>query len=199
MFARLLKLFRYVTGIGEDRALDPWDIPKTPPPEPETHQTRRQFADLSTLARPSFYAPAPAPRAELPLAPDEKRAFYQQVHGIYFRNDDGSSRQDVIRQCGLGEELKLVPEPTNPRDPNAIKVCRLNGQQLGYLPSNFAVRYVNDTAMGWTFRVTVEQLFPADRRGAWGCKLRFGVLTMSRRTEERERKRKEKQEKDQAL
>jgi hypothetical protein len=127
------------------------------------------------------------------MAPDEKRCFYQQVHGIYHRNDDGSSRQTVISKCVPGEELNLVPEPDNPHDPNAVKVCRMNGEKLGYLSSEFASRYLNETAMGWTYRVTVEEIFAADRRGTHGCKIRFGVLTMSRRTEERERKRKQKE------
>jgi hypothetical protein len=56
----------------------------------------------------------------------EARQFHLRVAGV-------SYRQDVVRRCSVGERLKLVPEPTNIVDPKAVMVCRLNGEQLGYI------------------------------------------------------------------
>lgn len=55
----------------------------------------------------------------------ERRHFFTQLQGIFHDNDDGTSRQSIIRTCTAGEELTLIREVNNPRDPNAIKVCRM--------------------------------------------------------------------------
>lgn len=78
------------------------------------------------------------------------------VIGVTYRNADGSSRQEIIRNCRKGDELMLLREPSNPYDVNAIKVCvpkkpsflsRLLRRkpvlsQLGYLSEYVASRIV---------------------------------------------------------
>lgn len=116
------------------------------------------------------------PLPPLPVAQDEKRAFYLQVHGITHRNDDGSSRQRIIRECAVGEELELVPEPDNPYDSDAIKVCRKTGEQLGYLPSGDGFRFTHEGDLS-EYRVTVAEVYTfEDTPGRHGCKLRIAVL-----------------------
>ena len=56
-----------------------------------------------------------------------------RVAGVTF---DG--RQSVIARLTLGEEILLRREPTNPYDPNAIRVERQNGYQIGYLNRHLA-------------------------------------------------------------
>ncbi len=51
-----------------------------------------------------------------------------RVAGVTF---DG--RQSVVARLSIGEEILLKREPTNPYDPNAIRVECKNGQQIGYL------------------------------------------------------------------
>jgi hypothetical protein len=115
------------------------------------------------------------------------RVFFQQVHGINYKNDDGSSRQAIIGHCCEGEELLLVPEPTNHFDPDAVKVCRKNGEQLGYWPADG--RMANDLAIGWTYRLTIDEIYPfKENRKKHGVRLRVEVLTMSRKTEERKKR-----------
>jgi hypothetical protein len=65
-------------------------------------------------------------------------SFRSQVAGVTYENADGSSRQAVLGRCQEGEALKLVREPSNPYDGNAVGVRRSNGEQLGYLPKEFA-------------------------------------------------------------
>lgn len=64
--------------------------------------------------------------------------FDVNIAGVTKRNHDGSDRQILIRECSTGEQLSLFPEPDNPYDENAIRVCRRNGAQLGYIPENTA-------------------------------------------------------------
>jgi len=114
------------------------------------------------------------------------RVFFTQVHGILHKNSDGSSRQQIIRQCQPGEELVLVPEPTNAYDANAVKICRQNGQQLGYWQADG--RLAHDLEIGWTYRVTIDEIYPfKDEPRRQGVRLRVEVLTMGRVTEKRKK------------
>src|SRR6185437_6322884 len=51
-----------------------------------------------------------------------------------------SHYQSAIRRVLDNEDARLVPEPTNRYDRNAIKVCRVNGDLLGYIPADLAER-----------------------------------------------------------
>ena len=115
------------------------------------------------------------------------RVFFQQVHGIFHKNVDGSSRQEIIRRCWVGEEVVLVPETANRFDPYAIKVCRSDGGQIGYLPAGNHI--AADLDRGWTFRATIEEIYPFEENvRRHGVLLRIEVLTMSRQTEERKKR-----------
>ena len=50
------------------------------------------------------------------------------VAGVSLRNNNGSSRQAIIRQIEVGEPLDLVREPTNMYDTNAVMVLHELGQ-----------------------------------------------------------------------
>lgn len=140
---------------------------------------------LFFFLRASQKRPAEKTRSvDRPQPSTEPRHFFLQVHGIYHRNADGSSRQKIIRSCGPGDPLVLVPEPENKYDPDAIKVCRPDGTQLGYVPSGHSSKLSNELAIGWTFRVTADQVFAADRPGHVGCRIRLDVLTMSEATQD---------------
>lgn len=64
--------------------------------------------------------------------------YYTTIAGTSHRNDDRTSRRRVIRECERGELLFLVSEPENPYDVNAVRICRKNGDQLGYVPARSA-------------------------------------------------------------
>ena len=65
-------------------------------------------------------------------------SFFTKIAGVTHRNRDRKSRQRLIAQCRIGEELVLEREPDNPVDPNAIKVLRVTGEQLGYISAQVA-------------------------------------------------------------
>lgn len=53
------------------------------------------------------------------------------------KNDDGSSRQAILKTCSSGDPLVLKREPKNKYDRNAIAVFR-GTDQLGYLSKEVA-------------------------------------------------------------
>lgn len=67
--------------------------------------------------------------------PPGHRSFVLAVHGESYVNDDGSSRQAILRRCKSGEAISLIPQPDNPFDNLAVRVCRQNGEQIGFLPA----------------------------------------------------------------
>lgn len=60
------------------------------------------------------------------------------VVGADHLNRNGSNRRFEILLCAPGEPVELIPEPTNPVDPNAIAVFSLRAVQLGYLTADRA-------------------------------------------------------------
>ena|ERR1035441_9177923 len=59
------------------------------------------------------------------------RAFFTKVAGVTFEG-----RQRIVARCSEGERLTLLRDPNNPHDSGAIKVMRLNGEQLGFLSAD---------------------------------------------------------------
>ena len=67
-------------------------------------------------------------------SPESSRAvssFFTTVAGVTFEG-----RQRVVARCSNGERLTLVRDPNNPHDSGAIRVMRLNGQELGFIPAH---------------------------------------------------------------
>jgi hypothetical protein len=102
--------------------------------------------------------------------------FSAQVHGVCQENEDGTSRQIAIRKCRGGEPLKLIPvyDPRSGRD--AIKICRMSGEQLGYW-STEDDRLPNDLRAGKRFQVTVDEIYPfPQKRTNYGMQIRVEAL-----------------------
>lgn len=122
----------------------------------------------------------PSQRIPQPAAPvasaTPRRTFFLQVHGITFR-------QDAVKRCKLRERLLLIPEPDNPVSTTAIKVCRENGECIGYVPSPNSAHMISDMSIGWTYAASVGELW--HEGNTTGCLMRIDVLTMSYRTEAR--------------
>lgn len=71
------------------------------------------------------------PKAAVPVEPSRPRSFFTTVAGVTFEG-----RQQLVARCSVGESLILVRDPTNPVDKGAIKLMRLTGEQLGYIPAH---------------------------------------------------------------
>ena len=64
------------------------------------------------------------------------RTFLVGVRGESYNNDDGASRQDIIRRMRANESVQLQADPTNPHDRWAVKVLTQSEEQIGWLPSD---------------------------------------------------------------
>lgn len=62
-----------------------------------------------------------------------------KVVGVSKVNEDGSSRQEIIKQeVAEDDQLHLELEPSNAHDKNATKVLSKLGKQIGYLNRELA-------------------------------------------------------------
>ena len=75
------------------------------------------------------------------------RDFNTKVVGVTFGNDDGTSRQEIIKSCKSGDDIILKPVPTT-EFPDAIGVFKKDGKQLGHINADLAAelkeRYPNN-------------------------------------------------------
>lgn len=62
-----------------------------------------------------------------------------KVTGVTFKNEDGTSRGDIIREMSKNPDntITLEREPNNQFDANAIKVFA-NNKQIGYIGKDYA-------------------------------------------------------------
>ena len=65
---------------------------------------------------------------------EETQIIYTKLMGNYFRGDDA---RNYLLELTDGTECQLVPEPTNPYDPNAIAVMH-EEMHLGYIQKEIA-------------------------------------------------------------
>jgi len=103
---------------------------------------------------------------------DEQRHFYFHAHGVMH-----GSRQRAIKQCARGEQLCLIREPENPFDKNAIRIRRLNGGDVGYVPKEHAAELAPRIDAGEQVRAEVDWLnSPSQYIEHFGLKVRVGIL-----------------------
>ena len=99
------------------------------------------------------------------------RTFYSRVVGVTFKNPDGRPRQKIITRCSEGDKLVAVREPDNKHDPNAIAVCRQNGQQIGYLDRGLARDIAPDMDEGLPLDIMITDI----TSGGWFSDKSYGV------------------------
>jgi hypothetical protein len=62
-----------------------------------------------------------------------ERGYRAEVTSVTALNPDGTSRQEILRKCTEGEQVKLACESEDPNAQDCVAVFRKNGQQLGYV------------------------------------------------------------------
>lgn len=64
------------------------------------------------------------------------RSYKVVVKGVSYQNNDGSYRQDIIKNLQIGDKVNFIAEPINPYNRWAVAVVTSEGKQIGYLPSD---------------------------------------------------------------
>ncbi len=77
--------------------------------------------------------------------------------GVTFTNDDGTARQDVIKQLNKGDNVSLVRDIGNQYDANAVKVMSKHGQ-AGYISRDYTAIISEMMANGKIFQTTVNDV-----------------------------------------
>lgn len=80
------------------------------------------------------------------------KSFYTKVVGVTFDN-----RQEYVKRCYRGQELKLVRDKFNAYDRNAVAVYAQNNQ-IGFLSRELAEKIAFQIDNGITFRCFVETI-----------------------------------------
>ena len=101
--------------------------------------------------------------------PNPAAHYYRtELRGVTHENEYGPNRQELIEALRRGEELKLVPEPENLFDKDAVRVLKLDGSQVGYLPAHSQVADL--LGRGWAIRAFVVSKFGL-RNGETGVRI----------------------------
>ena len=69
------------------------------------------------------------------------RTFRTKVAGIKNFNSNGTSRQEILLKCSVGEKIVLQRDYGNTFDEHAIAVLRSTGEQIGFVPKHIAFRH----------------------------------------------------------
>lgn len=103
------------------------------------------------------------------------RDFNTKVVGVTFGNDDGSSRQAIIKNCKAGEDIIFKPVPTA-EYPDAIGVFNKRGQQLGHLNAELAAEMKNKYPNN-PMSVTINNITGGDDKN-YGCNLHIIIYAV---------------------
>jgi hypothetical protein len=99
------------------------------------------------------------------------RHFHTKIVGVSYKNSDCTNRQKLIAKCEVFETLTLDHEEDNAHDPNAVRVCRENGQQLGYLNAGLAKQIVRKSADGYRFATFISDITGGGKGKSFGVNL----------------------------
>ena len=80
-----------------------------------------------------------------------------KVVGVTFTNEDGTSRQSIIKELKQSDTITLRREPTNKFDTNAIMVLADKGQ-VGYIGKDYASIMASMMDTGAQFSATIAEI-----------------------------------------
>lgn len=63
--------------------------------------------------------------------------FHTKVVGVTFKNDNGTDRQTIIKNCKVGDDVVFRPAPSA-KFPHAVAIFNSRGEQLGYVNDDLA-------------------------------------------------------------
>ena len=95
--------------------------------------------------------------------------FSLDVVGADFPNKGGGNRRFETLICEPGEAIRLVLEPKNPADPNAVAVYSAREVQIGYLRADRAPYIASRLRLGQDVRAVFHDKRP------WGATIRLNL------------------------
>ena len=97
-----------------------------------------------------------------------------KIVGVTFKNDDGTSRQDIIESCTEGESLSL--KHYYYKDEDAFKVTNVYGEVLGNLKKELTERLIEKYDAGTIEASDVEILnITGEDKGTLGVNIKITI------------------------
>ncbi len=109
-----------------------------------------------------------------------KREFNTLIAGVEYVPDGVA----LLRQLCVGDRVKLLREPDNQHDKNAVAVLNEAGQKLGYIPAKIAAELARSLEHddGRVSNVlVVEKVAPGREEKRFNAVLRFELIRRRRR------------------
>src|SRR4051794_1684691 len=97
--------------------------------------------------------------------------FHSKIVGVTKKNDDGSNRQKLLPGCRPAMVLTLDHEEGNRFDPNAVRVLRPDGKQLGYLSAELAEEVVKKSKTGFRYQCFAKDLTGGGEGESYGMNI----------------------------
>jgi len=127
-----------------------------PPSSKSPHDVNKKYLGSKSFKETSIHS-----RSDQGNNSGTSGSITTKVVGVTF-----SGRQGVVRKLHPGEILTLNKEPTNPHDPNAIKVLRKTGEQVGYINRELAKKISWWFDASWfTHYAEVIEIIGNEKRG----------------------------------
>lgn len=101
------------------------------------------------------------------------RDFHTKVAGVTFKNDDGTSRQDIIRTLSVGSDVVFRPVEIKGH-PEAIAVYSNTGKQIGFLNAYLAEEMRDRYAQN-PMSVVISSISGGEDDKSLGCNLHIVI------------------------
>ena len=82
--------------------------------------------------------------------------------GVYDANPDGASRQDILLQCKERERVLLFFNRGNEGAQYMVKVCRMNGNQIGVLSPGTLTTIQENSKLGYATNAYILRVGASD-------------------------------------
>jgi len=100
-----------------------------------------------------------------------------KVSGVSHDNDDGSSRQEIIKRSKVGDELEFIHSPVK-QDENAVKIIKKNGEQLGWVSKYLSTDLSQWIQSGKLIEGYIKEILEPDfysGNNYYGCRIIIAV------------------------
>jgi hypothetical protein len=99
------------------------------------------------------------------------KSFFTKVVGITKPNEDGTDRQEILDRW---RRLRLVRDPANLYDKNAIRICLSTGEQIGFLSADVASELAKKIDKGKVIDAVIHEITGGEEgKESLGCNIKI--------------------------
>lgn len=122
---------------------------------PSTTQSQSSYSTITSSPPSNLQPPSPQKQTSGSFYP--YASFHTKVAGVTYEG-----RQQYVKRLLVGEKLRLLREPSNTYDRNAVAVLDTHGNTIGYLSREIAAKMAPRIDAGESFDVAVTAVTGAE-------------------------------------